>query len=294
MLQNIRLFLSAGRGRGLNDANNRLREDILAILHHPPEHFLLDNDYGQNWIDMSDKWNQFLKTLCKNQYDTIEIKKIANRKNYDLEIQYKKDNQVIQTVIGEYKHNARNLSKLPQYYSASEKKGYISKNYAEYFYDGYLDQICQKANLTKPEKSVYLNSVYQHDYKVHPFFESLKKSEDEFYKEKQLIVRESIKTYLNQYGTTISLESLNNDLQQQSKKTFILWDLQKFHAETIEPDELVIEKIEGIKKHNTIVVVSKAGTKHNMLLRWRNHLGVLYPAWQISLDRSARQSQALF
>jgi hypothetical protein len=43
--------------------------------------------------------------------------------------------------------------------------------------------------------------------------------------------------------------------------------------------------VEGVKNGNTIVVVSKAGTKHNMLLRWKNHLGILYPAWQISLSR---------
>jgi hypothetical protein len=43
--------------------------------------------------------------------------------------------------------------------------------------------------------------------------------------------------------------------------------------------------VEGVKGENTIVVVSRAGTKHHMLLRWKNHLGILYPAWQISLSR---------
>jgi hypothetical protein len=293
MLQNIRLFLTAGEGRGLNDMNNRLREDILCVLHQPPEHYIIDNEYGQDWAIMSLKWNQFLKTLCPHKYDSIEIKKIANRKSYDLEIQYKQQNQIVHSVIGEYKHNSKSISKLPQYYSASEKKGYISTNYAEYFYDTYLDAICEKANLQKPEKTIYLNSVYQHDYSVHPFFESLKKAEETLYTEKQKIVQESIKEYLSRYGSQILVNSLTSDLQQQSKKTFILWDLQTFHADTIDADELTIEKFEGIKRNNTVVVVSKSGTKHNMLLRWRNHLGVLFPAWQISLDRSARRSQAL-
>ncbi|NCA28996.1 MAG: hypothetical protein EBS92_07000, partial [Proteobacteria bacterium] len=68
--------------------------------------------------------------------------------------------------------------------------------------------------------------MYQHDYSVHPFFENLKKSEETLYKEKQKIVQESIKDYLSRYGSQILVNSLTSDLQQQSKKTFILWDLQ--------------------------------------------------------------------
>ncbi len=294
MLANIRLFFTAGRGRASNDINNKLREDILCVLHQVPEHFLVDNVYGKEWYEMSVKWNAFLKTLCPHKYDFINIKKIANRKSYDLEIEYKQNDKVVYTVIGEYKHNSKSISKLPQFYSPPENKRYISVNYAEYFYDTYLDTICQKASLQKPEKTLYLNSVYQNEYSVHPFFENLKKSEETLYKEKQKIVRESIKDYLSKYASQIAVESLTNDLRQQSKKTFILWDLKEFRSDKIDPDELVIEKFEGVKRNNTVVVVSKAGTKHNMLLRWRNHLGVLFPAWQISLDRSARRSQVLF
>ena len=36
---------------------------------------------------------------------------------------------------------------------------------------------------------------------------------------------------------------------------------------------------------NTIVCSTKSDTKVNMLLRWRNHAGILNPAWQISLKR---------
>jgi hypothetical protein len=293
MLQHIRLFASAGRGRGLNDGNNRLREDVLCILHCVPEHFILDNEYGQEWTSLSVKWNQFLKTLCPHEYDAIEVKKIANQKQYDLDIRYKKQNQIVHSVLGEFKHNTKTLSSLPQYYSAPEKKGYIPVRYAEFFYDKYLDSICNLIQIPKLEKDIYMRNIYQPKYTVHRFFEDLKNSESTYYKEKQTVVRQSIKDYLNQYAGDFSIQTLTNDILPQQNKTFILWDCKEFRSDSIHPDELQLESIEKVHRNNTIIVRSKSGTKHKLLLRWRNHLGVLFPAWQISLDRSARQSQVL-
>lgn len=289
MLQNIRLFSCAGRGRGLNDANNRLREDILCILHQVPEHFVLDNEYGTEWATLSMKWKDFLKTLCPHEYDDIEVKKIANQQQYDLDIQFKKQNQIVHSVLGEFKHNSKTLSSLPQYYSAPEKKGYIPVRYAEYFYDNYLDQICELVHIPKLQKDTYMKYIYQSRYNVHRFFEDLKNSEETYYREKQALVRTSIKEYLAQYANQLSLETLTTDILPQQNKTFILWDCNQFRSDKIHPDELQLEEIEKVYRNNTIIVKSKAGTKHKLLLRWRNHLGVLFPAWQISLDRSARQ-----
>lgn len=284
-MENIRLFFSAGKGRGLNDTNNRLREDVLMMLQHPPEEYVLDPEYGQDWRTMSTKWTTFLQTLTNVEYDTIEVKKIANLKSYDLEIHYKKENQTVHCVLGEFKHNIKSISKLPQYYSAPEKKGYIPVRYAEFFYDNYLDKICEIINLPKIEKELYMKHIYQPNYLVHPFFQALKDSEGLYYKQKQFYVRQSIQEYLEKYANDFSLEMFANDISSQQKKTFILWDCQEFHADMIHPEELQLDKIEKIQNKNTIVIVSKAGTKHKLLLRWRNHLGVLYPAWQISLER---------
>lgn len=287
-MENIRLFSSAGKGRGMNDTNNRLREDVLVMLLHPPEDFLLNDEYGKEWQTMSLKWTTFLRTLCTVEYDTIEVKKIANLKSYDLEIFYKKENQVVHSILGEFKHNIKSISKLPQYYSAPEKKGYIPMRYAEFFYDTYLDKICEPLNLPKIDKDLYMKHVYQPNYSIHPFFQALKESETTNYKQKQFYVRQSIQEYLEKYANEFSLDMFANDISSQHKKTFILWDCQEFHADTIQPEELQLDHIEKIQNKNTIVIVSKAGTKHKLLLRWRNHLGVLYPAWQISLERSAK------
>jgi hypothetical protein len=285
MLRDISLFFSSGKGRGTNDANNKLRENILTILHRPPEEYLLDAEFGNQWQTMSLKWTTFLNTLCPVDYDDITIKKIANLSNHDLLIEYKKDTNVIHTVLGEFKHNAKSIAKLPEYYNAPESKKYIPVKYSEYFYDIYIDKLCELTNVEKIEKHIYLKYIYQPRYSINSFFQKLKDSEETLYKQKQLLVRASIQDYLQKYASTLCLEQLTHDLMPQSTKTFILWDCHEFRSDTIHEDELQIVSIERIKNNNTIVVVSKSGTRHHMLLRWKNHLGVLYPAWQISLQR---------
>jgi hypothetical protein len=130
-----------------------------------------------------------------------------------------------------------------------------------------------------------MKHIYQRNYGVVPFFQTLKDMESTIYKEKQMIVRRSIKDYLNEHALNISIEKLTQDILPQAQKTFILWDCNDFRSDRIHEDELTITNVEKIKNNNTIVVASKAGTKHNLLLRWKNHMGILYPAWQISLQR---------
>lgn len=128
--------------------------------------------------------------------------------------------------------------------------------------------------------------MYNNDYDRHPFFRFLYDMEHTGYKQKQAIVSESIRTYLETYANHLDVARLSADIRaRQSGKVFILWTLHDFIKDTLHDDEMEITHVEGVKNGNTIVAVSKAGTKHNMLLRWKNHLGILYPAWQISLSR---------
>lgn len=64
---------------------------------------------------------------------------------------------------------------------------------------------------------------------------------------------------------------------RQKDKVFILWDLANFHKETILDDSYGDLQFVEIKNKNTIVV---RNTKYEfaLLLRWKNHKGILYPA----------------
>jgi predicted secreted protein len=54
-------------------------------------------------------------------------------------------------------------------------------------------------------------------------------------------------------------------------------------------------KFHSIKNGNTIVLQSAANpsTTFHLLLRWRNHKGILNPAWQISLKRTRDAHNAI-
>lgn len=283
-LSRMDLFRGAGVGRQTNDANNKARETVLLNLY---------NSTDPSLMEMGNSWRGLLSTLCTRPYDNVIVKKCGGRgTNHDFQIDYSQNNTIVHTVKAEFKHNATRIDKLPEYFSPAADKPYTSRLYADFFYD-YLDRICSvypELSQHKPDRETYVKLVHTNDYDRHLFFRTLydmeKSGNPEQMKEKKQIVCESIRLYLEQYAHTLNLPLLTRDIQdRQMGKIFILWNLHEFIVDSIREDEMEITHVEGIKNNNTIVVVSKAGTKHNMLLRWKNHLGILYPAWQISLTR---------
>ena len=278
------LFDGAGVGRGSNDSLNKRREKVLVTLYSTQDPDLQP---------LRSKWHRVLATLCSQPYDDVKVKLRGGRSaNYDFEVTFLANSVAVHTVNAEFKHNAKSIDKLPQYFSPGADKQYLPRLYADVFYDS-LDQICDiypGLSAHKPDRETYIHTVHNNSYDRHPFFRNLYDMEaagtPDQARRKQTIVRNSIGVYLTEYADKLNLQLLSSDIQdRQLGKTFILWDLNDFRVDALRPDELVITHVERIKNKNTIVAVSKAGTKHNMLLRWKNHLGILYPAWQISLTR---------
>lgn len=296
-LDDIDLFFVRSKGRDANDKNNKKREVILNILVNGlPEEFETD----QRWKTLQEKFISCLHSLCSEPFDSIKIRNLGGRhNNRDFDVDYIKDHNVIKTIRCEYKHNAKSINKLPQYLSESEKKGYIPTSYADFYYTHYSDKVSALYGLDTPDRETYLRSVFGTNYACHPYFQALydsdtradnKKEENVDEKKKQaakkVIVTESIAAFLAQNSHTLQIGKLMEDIKAtQTRKMFILWDLCSFHVDSFRDDEFELTCVEGVKNNNTIIVGSKAGTKHNLLLRWRNHLGVLLPAWQISLTR---------
>lgn len=279
----LSLFTTAGKGRGANDANNKAREKILAGLYWCTDAPLQT---------LRASWVPFLATLCDTPFDDVVIQRKGGRgANYDFAIRFLQGGSEVKQIPAEFKHNAARIDKLPEYFSPAADKPYFQRLYADVFYESFLGRICDVyPGLTKPEKETYLRLVYNNDYDRHPFFRALYDAETsgtkEQYRQKQAIVKDSIRTYLADNVASLDLATLSRDMRErQAGKVFILWDLKTFAADTIRDEEMELTHVERVKNGNTIVVVSKAGTKHNMLLRWKNHLGILYPAWQISLSR---------
>lgn len=276
------LFTTAGTGRGTNDRNNKLRESLLCELYSSTESAL---------ASIRDAWRTCLAALCPTPYDTVEVKQAGGRgANHDFEIVFSSKGSSVHSVNAEFKHNADTIDSLPEYFSPAADKPYFPRLYADVFYEC-LDSICEVyPGLVNPDRETYLRLVHNNDYNRHPFFQTLYEMEKsgtrEQYNQKRAIVRESIKVYLDTYASQLDLAQVSADIRsRQGGKVFLLWNLREFKIDRLHDDEMELTHVEKIKHGNTIVVVSKAGTRHNMLLRWKNHLGILYPAWQISLSR---------
>jgi hypothetical protein len=278
-----------------NDKTNKIRENILLDINEDYiDSYINNENYGFYWLDIKNKWNSFLKSLMfSKNYDTIIIKKKGGRTiKYDFEIEYINNKKIIDIIKLEFKFNASSIQKLPQFLNLPESHNILSNNsYGKFFYNNYLNQIINMKLYTQEFKDInidektYLKFLYQNYYDKHPLFQKLKNLEeknDNFKKNKKKIVDESIKDFLNNFGKYIDLNKILSLFKNtQENKTFILYDCasQNFKLDTIFFKNDI--KYCGIKKNNTIVI--KIGNKdyYDLLLRWKNHKGILYPAWQI-------------
>ena len=151
----------------------------------------------------------------------------------------------------------------------------------------YFSQIEKLYDIVKPTREEYIKYIHCSKYSNHLFFETLYDVEDfdlNKKKEKKKIVNESIFEYLE--IVKINFDDLTNKLQEtQYNKFFILWNKKDFIIDKINENELKILNIIEIKNKNTLVLKTNSNTQIKMLLRWKNHAGILYPAWQISLIR---------
>lgn len=283
-------LFASDNSRGNNDAVNKVREDIIEKLPFIHEDYLNDLEYGNYWVILKNKFDNILQLLCKDGFYNYKIKKMAGRHyNYDFNITFF-DNKyhIIKEEHLEFKHNSNNITKLPQFLSLNVNTDILKTSYSEFYYKNYLNKyidtdpdIC--ITVEKPELNVYLKYVTNVNYEINPFFVELKKREEINKKEKWEIVDESIKEFLNTYGQEIDFNKLTEKFQStQDKKIYLLWDCLDFHVSEFKKEDLVIKKFTGILNNNTIEVLSDK-YKFRLLLRWRNHKGILNPAWQISV-----------
>jgi hypothetical protein len=283
----IQLLTTKGIGRANNNENNKKREDILSKIFELPETYMENPIYGDQWKSIHDKWKNAIQMINYFPYDRFEISQKGGRcYHYDFSAKYFKDDLVIDEKYIEFKHNCSRIDKLPQFLSLSTKCDFTDISYAEFYYDNYLPEYIKLDPILetkKPDKETYIKYIYGTNYDAHPFFRMLYTREDYSKKDKHTIVNKSIEQYLTQFGCHISLDRLTEKmLKSQANKYYMLWDLTNFHTDKFVEDDLILIENEGIKNKNTIVLKSMT-CQYHLLLRWRNHKGILLPAWQISI-----------
>jgi hypothetical protein len=302
------LFFKNTSNREQNDANNKIRETIIAavINNEIPEQYY----YSIVWYNFKQRLINFIISLFplgETTESTYNCKTMAGRNyNYDFLVTQTNihGNQLQKKV--EFKFNARGVTDCPQFLSLSTKQTDIQFNfpsYAEYFYDNYVEQITQMYSLTHIERTTYLKLVHQTNYDRHSWFSQLYSKEIEHIKDKKKLVDESIHKYiLELYIPNIEeiVEQLKNKLvNTQSGKIYMIYspltksfmkDEITQHELNINPENITIQSGSKDNIHTVIFHTARApeepdSTEIKLLLRWRNHAGVLNPAWQISIRR---------
>ena len=225
-------------------------------------------------------------------YTSFKINIKGGRKyHYDADLEYYMNDELLSTVKIEFKYGGTTINDLPQFLSLQAKYELFPKTYDEFYYEHYMDSYinCDESiTEPKPPLNEYKKLVTKLNYSVSPFFQQLKERENYFKKEKVSIVNKSITDYLSQYGHTINLENIYEKIKSsQSDKIYLLWSNNTFHYDKLQYTNVMDFEYHGIKNGNILQIKSN-NIIYQMLLRWRNHKGILNPAWQISMKLITR------
>jgi hypothetical protein len=291
-MEDINLFMQsgAGSGREANDANNKLRETILAGLFNGHfTNFLADS----RWSSLKKKFQEALETIAKVAQLTPPFVMTLQQKggrgyNYDfLVIINGKEFRV------EFKSGGTSVTNIPEYFNPAADKPFHDELYARFFYHNYLPTIVALRPDVGPipAEEIYMAEIHKNSSAVE-FFNKLdeaNKNDKVFYKQKSTICKTSIKAFLEKNKDTTNLATITAEFQRsQENKWFLLYSGGVFWHDQIKSEELIATGAISIRNGNKLVIQSAApGTRHEMLLRWKNHLGVLLPAWQIDMKRTS-------
>jgi hypothetical protein len=276
-----------------NDANNQTRENIIgAILNKQVPGTYYVN--GDPWQVLKAAVFDYIQRIQPKPYLSLKcIHQGGRRKHHDFDFEFAYADQPNETFKIELKFNAATIKKAPQYVSPAKPSTYLSASYEEYYYTHYLPHLATQAGLPLPPKEEYLKTInsdepacmvpykqlYRQGCKTHPQFTNAPAAV-EFYKCCQTWGKESIKKFLE--TTTLDIQKLSAYLlETQKNKIYMLYSDGQFLAQHAPMDDYVIESV--VKHtHNRYECSTKSGIIMKVLLRWKNYMGVAFPAFQIS------------
>ena len=279
--------------RANNDVNNKLREAFFIACRMPGNETIFeDPTHGSDCVDIRTKFENKLKEL--GDYDSYAIKQMAGRKyNYDFLLELEKGGEKKEIKL-EFKFNAKSIVAIPQFIQKNTTWELFDTKYHDHFYDGpYLREIVALNDGTNmdsplvpiPPREEYMKHIMKTNYDCHPFFQYLKDTEGSNKESKHAIVKRSIADYLIQYCQSMNIDVFKQTLiETQSNKEYLLYDPNtcQFHLDRMDITDLESLAFDRVERKNTIVLKTEKNEYH-LLLRWKNHQGVLNSAWQVSI-----------
>ena len=301
----IDLFFVVQKDRGENDSNNKKREEILCVITNDNKSgFYDDPTYGHKWTDLKDRFGTFLKTCFEDDdgnmgksYDEIVVERKGGRTyNFDFTVRYKKDGQEAYVIKKLEFKKGKSVESLPQILSipVGNKEFDIlpqSDLYSRVFYDRYLSdyvKLHEDESIVVPCRQEYEKHIVAVK-PATPFFRALYDADNRddigFKTAKNAIVKTSISEYLaeNVVKERVAFDVVQKKLQDtQSGKTFVMWNGKEFVRHAFEADDFRLTGDLRIARGNTVVFETVKRGSVSCLLRWKNRMGVMNPAWQIS------------
>jgi hypothetical protein len=295
LVSDIECFFTTSK-KQKNDETNNVREDILEIINVMPDENFNDPVYGPRWMKVRTSWNDALKMVADKTsvhgYTSVKIfKKGGRTSHYDFSVSYYNEDVLIATRQIEFKNGAKDITDLPQFLCLAANKPFLPETYDTFYYKNWLGRyIACDSDITEqvPSLLLYIKSVSHLTPKdinnsSSAFFSQLKSREKFFKLEKKRVINSSITDYLTRYGNLIDIEYMYDKFKNtQSNKHYLLWCNGKFYYDTLSISEMKFHSI----KNGNMIVLNSGNTQYELLLRWKNHNGILNPAWQIGMKRS--------
>lgn len=261
--------------RNDNDSDNKIRENILgAIINQKvPEQYY---SYSPSWRSIRDGVSNFISKLLPDK----EIKSIScwhkgGRKYcYDLELHI---NDKIFYI--EFKFNVTKVDECPQFSSPSKPSNFLDTNFEKYFYDNYLHKISEFGTLPMPDKNIYLETINNNKVECMKTYKTKYNTDTKFREHCSKIDKKAIKEFIN--SATLDVESLSEYLlQKQKNKIYMCFKDGQFYKDTIDDSNFIITNL--VKKTpNSFICNTKNNINLEIRLRFKNGLGLQFPAFQI-------------
>jgi hypothetical protein len=290
-VEDIQLFYEKS-DRGKNDVTNKKREKILPFLECIPADYIGHPVYGTKWVNVHSKWKIAVRKVAEKLHiptDTpYTLRQKGGRLKYDLELLF--EGHI--PVKVEFKYGCKNINTLPQFLTLYVPTATIieSQKYHHYYYDNYLDKYraCDSGiTVPTPTWGEYAVAVKNDSSSKLPFFKQLREREEFNKTEKTKVVHDSISAYLKEGDLKINVDAFAATAKTtQNGKIYFLWCDDDFHLDEFRDSDFVGITFKGIRNENIIdLVAANETTIYSLLLRWKNHNGILVPAWQISVRR---------
>ncbi len=289
----IKLFRTISK-KSENDRINKIREKIIQkLFSNKINNKWTDHPvYGKQWKHIQEQITNVILELGKNECYTSykAISKGGRTNNYDFEITYLNEGNIIKQIHLEFKYNMDSLCALPQFLEVYDKEMILfPKQYAEYYYENQLTEFVKlcDGNIDIPEKTNYLDNVSDITYS-HPFFRFLYDNKNNMYKDKKQIVDKSRIEYLKEYATGDKLVEFNGNkliekIKKSQNKTYLLWKNNEFKIIEINTNNIQGCRIipGSTKKFDfNLEILGDFPYNIKVVLNWGNNIGIANPRWK--------------